>query len=121
MLPGSNLSVADDEDKSKGQRSNSADQVYAHHMVRTDSKDQKLDAFLQVTPSGTKDKSSSSSSSSRYQRDVGVAGGGGGGDGGQQPGVVEIFAPAEGMDIDDGQTLPRYLKKRKKQKIDLSD
>eukprot|EP00057_Strongylocentrotus_purpuratus_P013686 XP_011668160.1 PREDICTED: DNA mismatch repair protein Mlh1 [Strongylocentrotus purpuratus] len=110
LLPGSNLSIADDEDKSKGQRSSSTDQVYAHHMVRTDSKDQKLDAFLQVTPSGTKDKSSSSSSS-RYQRDVGVAGAsggsGGGGDGGQRPGVVEILAPAEGMDTDDGQTLPR--------------
>ncbi|XP_030850458.1 DNA mismatch repair protein Mlh1 [Strongylocentrotus purpuratus] len=110
LLPGSNLSIADDEDKSKGQKSSSTDQVYAQHMVRTDSKDQKLDAFLQVTPSGTKDRSSSSSSSSsRYQRDVGVAGGSGigGGDGGQRPGVVEIFAPAEGMDTDDGQTLPR--------------
>nr|XP_054753016.1 DNA mismatch repair protein Mlh1-like [Lytechinus pictus] len=121
LLPGSNLSVADDGDKSKdtskGPKSSSSDQVYAHHMVRTDSKDQKLDAFLQAAPS-TK---SSSSSSSENHPDKGVAGrgvavdrgvvtdSGAAGDEGVQRPVVEIPSPAlpQRRNDGDGPSLPR--------------
>ncbi|XP_071503991.1 DNA mismatch repair protein Mlh1-like [Diadema antillarum] len=50
LLPGAQVSVTEVSDGSKGQRSGSSGQVYAHHMVRTDSRDQKLEAFFQKNP-----------------------------------------------------------------------
>ncbi|KAI0210070.1 DNA mismatch repair protein Mlh1 [Lamellibrachia satsuma] len=51
LLPGANLTPTDKDSKSTA---NDAGNVYAHHMVRTDSRTQKLDAFLQRGSSVTK-------------------------------------------------------------------
>lgn len=45
MLPG--LSVSTSEGKSSSNSTGDSERVYAHQMVRTDSRAQKLDAFLQ--------------------------------------------------------------------------
>lgn len=59
LLPGASVSLPDD----KGNNSTSnKDKLYAHQMVRTDSRDQKLDAFLKPSSSSLVDKSSDNSS-----------------------------------------------------------
>ena len=52
LLPGAQLSTSAEEG-SKGQKSGSSEQVYAHHMVRTDSRDQKLEAFFPKSSAST--------------------------------------------------------------------
>ncbi|XP_012672471.1 DNA mismatch repair protein Mlh1 [Clupea harengus] len=64
LLPG--LPVSTSDLKPSGSASDASDRVYAHQMVRTDSKAQKLDAFLQPVGKLPPVKSSSSSSLSLF-------------------------------------------------------
>ncbi|KAA0718271.1 DNA mismatch repair protein [Triplophysa tibetana] len=70
LLPG--LSASAGVAKASGSSADPQERVYAHQMVRTDSKAQKLDAFLQPSTSTTaaKSRSEKTSSPSKHAEDV---------------------------------------------------
>ncbi|XP_063046973.1 DNA mismatch repair protein Mlh1 [Engraulis encrasicolus] len=78
LLPGLPASTSDLKASGPSSSSDAAERVYAHQMVRTDSKAQKLDAFLQPIAKTLPPATSSISSSSSSLSAAGPGGGGGG-------------------------------------------
>lgn len=58
LLPGATVSLSEEDGSRKPSASSSTDKVYAHQLVRTDSKEQKLDAFLRKTTNQNKEQNS---------------------------------------------------------------